>query len=424
MKVFVNRPESRAAAGAARFPGWRIAWALAITQTVGYGVLTYAFGVFTLPMESELGWTRAQTSGAFSLALLVSGLAAFPIGRWVDARGARGIMSIGSLLGAVLVLLWSFVTSLPALYLVQAGIGLVMSAVLYDVAFTVIATWFRRDRIRAMLLVTMVAGLASTIFIPLATGLVEGFGWREALRILALILAVLTIPLHALVLRDNPRRHGFEPDGRQRTTPDVSAAAADPEERSVTARTALRSKVFWWLSSAFTLDSIANIGIVAHVVPLLIERGYAPGVVAVAAGSIGLMQVLGRVVFAPATRRIPLGLLAVWTYSLRVVALLVLLFLPGTAGLWLFAAVFGVANGASTLARAGLVAETFGPAHFGAINGSITTMVSLLHTVAPLSVGFIRARTGSYEVALWLLIGLAALAAFAAWRARVQPVPG
>ncbi len=415
-------PASSPARSPVRFPGWRIAWALAITQTVGYGVLTYSFGVFTLPMELETGWTRAQTSGAFSLALLVSGLAAFPVGRWVDTRGARGIMSIGSLIGSALVLLWSFVTSLPALYLVQAGIGLVMAAVLYDVAFTVIATWFRRDRIRAMLLVTMVAGLASTIFIPLATLLVETFGWREALRILALLLAVLTVPLHALVLRDNPRRLGFEPDGG-RAGQAGNRASGDTEERSVTARAAFRSRVFWWLAAAFTLDSIANIGVVAHVVPLLTERGYAPGVVAMVAGSIGVMQVLGRLVFAPATRRISLGVLAVWTYGLRAVALVILLLVPGTWGLWLFAAIFGVANGASTLARAGLVAETFGPAHFGSITGSMTTMVSLLHTVAPLSVGLLRVRTGSYEIAVWLLIGVAALAAFAAWRARTQAPP-
>ncbi len=382
-------------------------------------MLTYGYGVFTLPMEAELGWSRAQTSGAFSLALLLSGLAAFPVGRWVDARGARGIMSIGSLLGSLLVLAWSFVNGLPQLYLIQAGIGLVMSAVLYDVAFTVIATWFRRDRIRAMLLVTMVAGLASTIFIPLATGLVETLGWREALRVLALLLAVLTVPLHALVLRDHPRRLGFEPDGRKH----MASEPGSPEqsERSVTARDAIRSRVFWWLASAFTLDSIANMGIVAHVVPLLLERGYPAGIVAAAAGSIGLMQVLGRVVFAPASRMIPLGLLAVWTYGLRVVALLILLFTPGVAGLWLFAAIFGVANGASTLARAGLVAETFGPGHFGAITGSMTTMVSLLHTVAPLTVGFIRLQTGSYDAALWLLTGLAGLAVLAAWRARAQP---
>src|SRR5690554_7722324 len=100
--------------------GWRIAWALAVTQTVGYGVLYYAFSVFTLPMEAELGLNRAQTAGAFSLSLLLSGFAAMPVGRWVDANGARSLMSIGSTADALLVLLWSFVTNLPGLYAVHA----------------------------------------------------------------------------------------------------------------------------------------------------------------------------------------------------------------------------------------------------------------------------------------------------------------
>src|SRR5690606_40972981 len=107
---------------------WRIAWALAVTQTVGFGVLFYAFQVFTLPMEAELGLSRAQTSGAYSLALLLSGLGAVPVGRWVDRRAARGLMAVASLAGAALVLAWSYVEGLLGLYLVQAGIGLVMSA--------------------------------------------------------------------------------------------------------------------------------------------------------------------------------------------------------------------------------------------------------------------------------------------------------
>ncbi|MEZ4608386.1 MAG: hypothetical protein R2865_16760 [Deinococcales bacterium] len=70
--------------------GWRIAWALAITQTVSFGTYFYAFSVFIKPMEAELLWTRAQTSGAFSVALLLSGLLALPIGRLVDRRGLGG----------------------------------------------------------------------------------------------------------------------------------------------------------------------------------------------------------------------------------------------------------------------------------------------------------------------------------------------
>ena len=156
--------------------GWRIAWALAITQTIGYGILYYGFGVLIKPMEAELGWSRAETSGAFSLALLVAGLCAIPVGRWVDRRGARGLMTAGSALGALLVLAWAHVQSLTALYLLATGLGLAMSAVLYEVAFTVTAVWFRRERPRAMLIITLVAGLASTIFIPLETWLIQSYG--------------------------------------------------------------------------------------------------------------------------------------------------------------------------------------------------------------------------------------------------------
>jgi MFS family permease len=71
------------------FYGWHITWTLAITQTIGYGVLTYVFGVVVKPIETELGWTRVQTSLAFSVAVLCAGLAAIPVGRFVDEHGSR-----------------------------------------------------------------------------------------------------------------------------------------------------------------------------------------------------------------------------------------------------------------------------------------------------------------------------------------------
>lgn len=386
--------------------GWRIAWSLAVTQTVGFGVLFYGFAVFTLPMEQELGWTRAETSGAYSLALLLSGLLAVPVGRWVDRRGARVPMTVGSAAGVALVLAWSFVTTLPALYLVQFGIGVVMAMVLYDVAFTVIASWFRRDRVRAMLVVTSVAGLASTIFIPLATALVEGWGWRTALRVLALLLAGLTIPLHGLVLRDHPRRLGLEPDG-------VDRAEATPEA-SLSVRQALRSVTFWRLSMAFGLDRVVMVAIAAHAVPLLIERGHGPGLVASVTGSIGLMQVAGRLLFAPAARFLTLAQLATLTFVVRAAALGLLLSLTGAHGPWLFAVLFGLANGATTLARAGLVGEAFGSANYGAINGGMSTLIALGQTAAPLAVGAVRVATGGYDPALWLLVLVTVVAMLAA----------
>lgn len=398
---------------AALFYGWRITWALAVTQTIGYGVIYYTFSVFLQPMELELGWTRAQASGAFSMALLLSGLVALPIGRWVDAHGGRLVMTVGSVAGVALLLAWSFVTTLPALYLIQAALGVVMGMVLYDVAFTVLAAWFRRHRIRAMIIVTLVAGLASTIFIPLATLLLEGFGWRTALRLLALLLAVTTVPLHAVVLRDRPARLGLEPDGAT-----VGHAPLAPEVNIAT-RQALRTGAFWWLSLSSSLDRIAIVGIAAHSVVMLLERGYSPGLVASVAGAIGLMQVGGRLLFSPASGRASLVQLATLTYVLRVLSLLVLLLVPGQLGLWAFAVLFGVANGASTLARAGLIGAVFGAAHYGSISGSMTTMIAVAGTLSPLIIGLLRDRGGSYDGALLLLAGLVAVAAVAVSRVRL-----
>jgi len=160
--------------------GWYIAGALAITETVSYGVLFYAFSVFIQPMEAELGWSRAEISGAFSLSLLLTGLVAFPVGYWLDKRGSRLLMTAGSVGATVMVLLWSRVNSLPEFMAVMALMGLCSAGVLYEPAFVVITAWFTEKRGAAMALLTFVAGFAATIFIPLAAALLQAFGASTA----------------------------------------------------------------------------------------------------------------------------------------------------------------------------------------------------------------------------------------------------
>ena len=184
--------------------GWAIAGTLAVTETASWGVLYYAFAVFLVPMQEEMGWSRAAVTGAYSLGLLVSGLAAPLVGHWLDRHGPRGLMTIGSTAGAALLLVWASVEDLLVFYLVWVGIGLAMAATLYEPAFAVLAKWFERGRARALLLVTLAGGLASTIFLPLSAWQVEAQGWRGALFALAAILALLTILPHALVLRRSP----------------------------------------------------------------------------------------------------------------------------------------------------------------------------------------------------------------------------
>ena len=129
-----------------RFYGWRIVGALAVTETVSWGILYYAFAVFQVPMRAELGFSAATMAGAFSVAVAVTGVAAVPVGRWLDRHGARGLMTAGSIAAVGFVLAWSRVSNVVGLYAVFAGIGLVSAAVLYEPAFAVVVRWFAAGR--------------------------------------------------------------------------------------------------------------------------------------------------------------------------------------------------------------------------------------------------------------------------------------
>src|SRR5207249_2466331 len=120
--------------------------ALAVTETVSWGILYYAFAVFLGPMQDALGWSKTELTGAFSLALAVSALSAFPVGRWLDRHSPRPLMTLGSLAGALLVFAWSQVHELAVFYLVWVGIGVVMACVLYEAAFAVVTKWFGERR--------------------------------------------------------------------------------------------------------------------------------------------------------------------------------------------------------------------------------------------------------------------------------------
>jgi MFS family permease len=386
-----------------RFYGWRIVWALALATTVSYGVLYYGFGVLVRPMETELGWSRAQTSSAYALGLLASGLMAIPVGHWVDHRGARGPLLLGSLLGSLMLLAWSQVRHLGAFYAVWVGMGLAMAMVLYEVAFAAVAAWFRRWRHQATFVITMVAGLASTLFVPLETFLVEHLGWRHALVALALIYGLTTLPLHALVRR-RPEDLGQGPDGE-------SGPTARPPEASVSARAAFRGAAFWWLAAAFTLLRLTPAAMGAHGVPLLLERGYSPAFAAVAIGSVGLVQLLGRALFLPGSQRWSLHRAALGVALCQALGSLALLLVPGAFGVWAFVGLYGMSNGASTLARAGLVAELYGPQSYGRINGGLSLVVSLTQSLGPVGAGFLYGATGGYDAVLGILAASSLLAA-------------
>ena len=377
----------------------------------------YGFPVFLAAMETDLAASRVAITGAFTVGMAVAALAALPVGRWLDRRGPWGLMTAGSCLGATLVLAWSQVSGVLGLYVVWSLMGLALAATLYEPAFGAVVRWFPTDhRDRALTVVTLAGALASTIFMPISAGFLQRWGWRPALLGLAAILAVVTIPLHALVLRRQPPH--FTRDG-------AAKAGAAPRGPGVPLGVAARTPIFWALSLAFSIGSFSTAAVTVHLIPYMVEQGHAAAAVAIAIGWMGAMQIPGRLVFIAVTGRFgPLGVtMAVFLAQALGLGLVALApSLPG--GLVLVIAVLGAANGMATLARATTLAELFGPAHYATISGAVALGANGARALGPVGAAVLYTLLGGYRPVFWSLAGALALvgAIVAASRGRGVPV--
>ncbi len=376
-----------------RTRAWGIVAALSVTETVSWGILYYAFAVFLVPMQRDLGYSAAQLTGAFSLALGVSAVAGVAVGRVLDRHSPRALMTAGSIAATALVVAWSQVHGLVAFYAVWATIGLVMAAVLYEPAFTVVAKHFPEpgERRRAMTAMTLVAALASFIFLPLSQALIDAHGWRDALLVLAGLLAAVTIPLHATVLRAAPRH--------------VRTSA-----RSTAARHALRSLGFWLLAGAFVLGSLSTIAMTVFAIPFLLERGHSPAFAAFAVGLIGVSQIPGRVLFAPLAARLPHSLTTASVFALIALGIAVVVSVHATAAVLVGLVVLGMGNGMATLARATAIADRYGPGAYGTIAGVAGGMTTAARAAGPFAAALYATAFG-FTALLWTLALLAVAAA-------------
>lgn len=398
------------------FHGWLMLATLCLTEPISWGVLYDALTVFLKPMERELGWSSSQLTGAFSLSLLIGGLVGIPIGRWLDRRGARGVMTAGSIAATLLVLAWSRVHSLSGFYAIWVGIGLASAMVFYEPAFVTVANWFRRHRPRALAALTFTAGCSTLIFVPVSSWLVSVHGWRTALLILAALLGGVTIPLHALMLRRRPDDVGLTVDGDSRVLTGERPTRAT-EMTGIAFAAAMRHRGFWWLGASYFLALVSNVAIGVHLIPLLTERGYGAGFAAAAAGAIGLAGLPGRLLFLPLGEKIDLRAIVATIFGIQSIGLVVLLTAHARSAIWLFVLLFGLGIGAISATRAALVADIYGPRDYGAINGAMAFLTTIARALAPIGGSVIHDALGGYRVMLLVLIGCSAAAGAAITRA-------
>ncbi len=380
---------------------------LCAVQITSWGVLFYAFAALQSSITAETGWSGVAVTGAFSLALLVSGAAGIWVGRHIDAFGPRKVMTAGSLVAIPGVLTIALAPTLAVFHLGWVLTGLAMAATLYPPAFAALTRWGGHRRVRALTTLTLVGGLASTVFAPLAIVLEDRYGWRGAYLVLLGGLVLITVPLHWWGL-NHPWRHPHAPADR----PDQGGGPDDRRPDRQHAANVARGTPFQLLVIANAFTALAAFAVLINLVPMLVEQGLSRNLAAVALGLGGAGQVLGRLGyarFAAATsvRWRTVGVMAAIGGATAAIALA-----PAAGALLIvLVVVLGLARGVYTLVQATAITDRWGPAGYGTLNGILTAPALLAAAAAPFVGAALAHLVGGYSAAFLLLAGVAVVAA-------------
>ncbi len=363
----------------------RALWAIGCGQLVNWGVLFFAFGVLLVPVEAALDAPRWLVTGAFSLGLLVSAIAAPAVGRIADRDQGPVVMQAGGFIAAGLLIAWAALPTLATTYVAWAGLGVCMAAILYEPVFAIVGRAFDdgEARLRAIATVTVMGGLASTAFIPGTALLVEQAGWRSTVVTLAVILALTTLVVTRLA---------FQP--LHMSAPDLRAAIIGADR---TGGAPVRAPFLNRYVAVFSISSVVNSAVAANIVAALIERELSPARASIIAGMFGVMQLPGRLLmtnrsFTPE----PIPLL-VTSFVLQIAGLLTLM-LNHEAALWAGVMLFASGAGLTTLARPYLVLHAYGSGNAGYINGVIARGQQLARAAGPVSAAALAGVTGYTKV--------------------------
>lgn len=374
---------------------WRAVPVLGVTQILSWGTIFYTPVLIVPLIAREHGWSMSFAMGGFSVALLVAGLIAPYVGRSIDRFGGQVVMTIGSLVGALGLVLIGYADNRLAYYAVWMVLGVAMSANLYDSAFATLGRIFGAAARRPITALTLAGGFASTAGWPATQFLIEAVGWRGTYLVYAALLAGISAPLHAFLLP------------RYRATVDVPKEGDDKTPAQVLPPHGLP---FILVASAFTAYAFVPSGLAAHLLAIFARSGIDAGTVVWIGALFGPAQVGARLIEFSFGRDLhPLWVVrfALGVLLCAFVMLAIFGFSPLVAAC--FALLFGGANGLVTITRGAVPLALFGASGYGRLMGRLAGPFLLMQAAAPLMMAFVIDRT-SDPMALALAAGFAAVA--------------
>ena len=371
--------------------------ALCITQIISWGILYYAFPVLAPSIAADTGWSTTIITAAFSLGLIVSALAGIPVGRILDHRGPRSVMTVGAVVGGAALVAVATSTNLIVFTVGWVIAGTAMAATFYQAAFAALTRWYGPRRVRALTTLTLAGGLASTVFAPLTAALTGSVGWRHTYLILSVTLLLGTVPLHWFALRGAwvtaPAEHG----PLQNPGDDVAQVA--------------RSRSFTLLAAALTLSGFAMYAVVFGLIPLLLDRGQTATAAAWALGLGGLGQTLGRLLYVPIAKHTTAAQRTTILVLAGAATTILIAVIPGPTWLLLASAIAaGTVRGNLTLLQATAVTDRWGTTHYARLTALLSAPITIAAAIAPWAGSALAGLLGNYRS---VFVTLASISVFA-----------
>jgi MFS family permease len=380
------------------FYGWVITGVASLVMVICFGV-QYSFGIFLKPLIAEFGWTRAATSGIFSLYMIIRAVFSIVMGYFSDRRGPRLIVAIGGFSMGLGLLLASRANAIWQLYILFGGMGGLGAASFYVPLASTLSKWFKKKRGLVLGILTAGVGMGAVIFSPLVEFLISTYSWRTSYIILGAITWV-TILSSAFILRQSPEEMGLQPDGMNaKGDLQVKLSSKGKNEEGISLRRAILSTPFWLILVIETINYMSTITPMVHIVAYATDSGISPMVAAGQLAVIGGFSILGRVVAGAISDRVGAKNLLPITLIIEAVMLFFLTQSKNVTMLYTFSVIFGLVYGGSVPLVPSITAEYFGLGSMGTIFGAISFVGGLGGALGPFMAGYIYDVTARYSIA-------------------------
>ncbi len=405
--------------------GWVIVAVMFVTPFFSLG-FRFAFGVYYSAILDETGWSRADTAGVISAAMIVYACTAALAGYLFDRLGARVLFTIGALSMGSGLMLCSTVNSLVGLTAAYGILlGLSYAALGFIPHMAIVPRWFVRRRGLASALSLAGVGLGSLAVATLSAELIVRIGWRETMWWFGLAAMVVLIPLNLLFHRHSAESVGLAPDGPSAQP----AARITSAEVGTSVRGAVRTPVFWLLAVAVAMTGLCNMILIVHQTRMLVDMGFSLSMASLLFGVLGAMRAAGGLIWGPLSDRIGRATCVVIICSISLVGLALLwltsLVPPEAFALRIallagFLLTYGIGFNGISPVYASAVSDRFAGKNLGTILGLLDLGFGLGSALGPWWAGWMFDRYGSYGgVILGVALGVV-VTGFALWAATRQ----